>query len=198
MFILVTSQVDQLLATVRSRCSVVRFARLGAAEIAAVLERDYGKSPRDAAGLAASADGNLRRAIEGAGGAWTATRSAAGRFLRDTRTAAEPRARIAQAAELLKPARPAKGGGPAAAEREHLGTQLDALASMLRDLGIIVTGADPALLCNLDLRDDLVEVANAYDADRALRAFEAVRSAHDALDRNVSPKVVADWLSLQL
>ena len=46
--------------------------------------------------------------------------------------------------------------------------------------------------------DELDVLAKSFDSERALRVFVAVDRAHEALDRNVSPKVVADWLALQL
>jgi hypothetical protein len=38
----------------------------------------------------------------------------------------------------------------------------------------------------------------SYDGDRALRAYSVVDRALDALGRNASPKIVADWLALNL
>jgi hypothetical protein len=38
----------------------------------------------------------------------------------------------------------------------------------------------------------------AFDRARLVRAFTAVDRALGALDRNASPKIVADWLVLQL
>jgi len=35
-------------------------------------------------------------------------------------------------------------------------------------------------------------------ADRAIRAFATVDRALSALDRNASPKIVADWLALNI
>jgi hypothetical protein len=69
---------------------------------------------------------------------------------------------------------------------------------MLRDLSIIATGADTRLLANLDLEAGLTPVAKRFDSARAVRAFTAVDRAQEALGRNVSPKVIADWLALQL
>ena len=82
--------------------------------------------------------------------------------------------------------------------REHLAVRLQALASLLRDLGILASGADARLLANLDLRPVLDGLASTFDGERVLRAFTAVDRAEGALERNVSPKVVADWLALQL
>ena len=63
---------------------------------------------------------------------------------------------------------------------------------------MLATGADPRLLANADLRDELESLAKSFDDERALQMFAAVGRAHEALERNVSPKVVADWLALQL
>jgi hypothetical protein len=38
----------------------------------------------------------------------------------------------------------------------------------------------------------------SFDNERSLRAFAAVDRALNALDRNASPKIVADWLSFQI
>lgn len=192
-FILVTSRPDSLLATVRSRCSVIRFARLPASDVAAVLERDHKYARREALAAAAAADGSVRHALDIEAGDVADARSAVGELLRGARGTSDARTRLERAKDLLK------GGGTAAAEeREHLGVQLQALASMVRDLGVLSTGADVRLLANVDLRDELDVLAKSFDSERALRVFVAVDRAHEALDRNVSPKVVADWLALQL
>ncbi len=191
-FLLITSRPDSLLPTVRSRCSVLRFARLAAGDVAAVLERDHKYERREALAAAAAADGSVRRALEIQGGDVADARTTVGELLREARPGRDARARLEGAKDLLK------GGGTVASEREHLGVQLQALASMIRDLGVLSTGADVRLLANVDLRDELAALATSFDSHRALRVFGAVDRAYDALDRNVSPKVVADWLSLQL
>ena len=191
-FILVTSRPDSLLATVRSRCSVARFARLAASDVAAVLERDHRYARRDALAAAAAADGSVRRALDIEAGDVADARSTVGELLRSARGRSDARTRLERAKELLT------GGGTAAFEREHLVVQLQALASMVRDLGVLATGADARLLANVDLRAELDVLAKSFDSERAVRVFVAVDRAHDALDRNVSPKVVADWLALQL
>ena len=54
------------------------------------------------------------------------------------------------------------------------------------------------MLANVDLRDELDALAPSFDSERALALFAAVDRAQSALDGNVSPKVVADWLALQV
>ena len=88
-------------------------------------------------------------------------------------------------------------GGPAG-ERDRLAVCLRALASLLRDLGILVEAADAKTLANPDVRPRLDALARAFDSRRSTSAYAAVDQALGALERNASPKVVADWLVLQL
>ena len=91
-----------------------------------------------------------------------------------------------------------KGSGPGA-DRHALAMRLRALGSLLRDLEVLSTRANEGLLANADLRPGLLALTQAFDGDRTVRAFSAVDRALGALvERNASPKVVADWLVFQL
>ena len=59
-------------------------------------------------------------------------------------------------------------------------------------------GMDARLLANADLEAELRQLAKTFDDRRSRRAFGAVDEALTALERNASPKLVADWLILQL
>ena len=83
-------------------------------------------------------------------------------------------------------------------QRERMAACLRVLASMLRDVGVLVEGGDARVLANPDSRNELETVARSFDSDRTTGAFRAVDEALTALERNVSPKVVAGWLALQL
>jgi hypothetical protein len=48
------------------------------------------------------------------------------------------------------------------------------------------------------VRARLDTLSVAFDTGRTVRAFSAVDRALVALERNASPKIVADWLALQL
>jgi len=189
-FILVTSRPDTLLPTVRSRCANLRFGRLLVAEVAEVLERSHGYSRADALTAAAASDGSVRRALDLEADDFADARSDAEDLLQVA--GRDPRARLEQAKELLK------GGGTPASEREHLSARLQALVTVLRDLGLLASGADTRLLANLDRQPALDALLRSLGGDRVDRAFVAVTNAQDALDRNVSPKVVADWLALNV
>jgi hypothetical protein len=91
-----------------------------------------------------------------------------------------------------------KGGGSPSEERAHLSARLEAMSALLRDAGLLASGADERLIANLDRRNELAAVARSLRADKISEAFDAVSRAHDALDQNVSPKVVADWLAINV
>ena len=53
-------------------------------------------------------------------------------------------------------------------------------------------------LANADMGVPLRRLAPAFDGERVSRAFAAIDRALEAIDRNASPKIVADWLAFQL
>ena len=188
MFVLITCRPDVLLPTVRSRCQRLRFGRLAAAEVASVLERDHEYAADAARAAAAAADGSVGRALDGSSDEYTDARDAAAALLAGVAASADPRSRIDSARGLA-------GGAP---DREGLARRLRAAASLLRDLGILLSRADERGLANADLKPLLARLSKAFDGERTLRAFSAIDRALDALDRNASPKIVADWVALQL
>lgn len=192
-FILVTSRPDALLATVRSRCAHIRFGRLSSGDVATVLERSHKYAKREALAVAAASDGSVGRGLHAQADEFSGARGDAEALLRSTRIRGDARARVERAKDLIK-----GGGGPAALERDYLGLRLQALSSLARDLGLLTSGAGIELLANVDLRDELEALAKSFDGERALGLFAAVDRAQSALDHNVSPKVVADWLALQV
>lgn len=190
-FTLVSAIPDALLPTVRSRCPRLRFGPLTPGEIAEVLKRDHGYSEADARVVAADAEGSLGRALEAASADLAEARAQAQRLLEQTARVADPVKRIDLVKDLV-------GKGPAASERDQLAVCLRALSSLLRDLGILSTRADARMLANADVQDELSRLTTTFDSARSVRAFAAVDQALAALERNASPKVVADWLVLQL
>jgi DNA polymerase-3 subunit delta' len=191
-FILVSSMPDVLLATVRSRCRPLRFTELSPAEVAGILVRDHEYTEDEAHAAAADAGGSIVQALAAREVDLTDARAAAQRVLHHAARAVDPARRL-EAAKALA----VKGASPAA-EREQLAVSLRSLASMLRDLSLLATRADGVALANADLAADLGRLAPAFDGRRSARAFTAVDAALAALERNVNPKVVADWVVLQL
>ena len=190
-FVLVTSKPDVLLPTVRSRCQRLRFGRLSPADVAAVLMREHDWAPTDAHAAASLSDGSIGAAIEGGTEEFVEARDAAAGLLEIVAASTDPRRRLDGAKALSGAAR---GGS----DRDELARRLRALSSILRDLGVLISRADERVLANADLHPLLQRLQRSFDGDRALRAFAAVDSALAALDRNASPKIVADWLAFQI
>jgi len=187
MFVLVTSRPDVLLPTVRSRCQRLRFGRLAVAEVVSVLTRDHGYSAQDANAAASAADGSVGLALEGGTEELVEARETAAELLQAVATVTDPRRRLESGKSLA-------GSG----DRDDVRRRLRALASLLRDLGVLGANVDEGFLANADLADDLKRLTPAYDGDRVTRAFAAIDRALEAIERNASPKIVADWLAFQL
>ena len=196
-FVLVSARPDMLVPTVRSRCQRLQFGRLTAAEVAALLMRAHGYSEENARAAAAASDGSVGRALAEGSSESALARDAAARVLRAVSAPSDPRRRLDSAKELAA-SQGGKGSGPGA-DRNALAMRLRALGSLLRDLEVLSTRANEGLLANADLRPGLLALTQAFDGDRTVRAFSAVDRALGALvERNASPKVVADWLVFQL
>jgi DNA polymerase-3 subunit delta' len=191
LFVLVTARVDMLLVTVRSRCQQLRFGRLAPADVAAVLTTAHGFAEADAFAAASASDGSVGSALEGATEDFAAARDAARRVLQTAAASGDPRRRLDGARALLS-------GIRATELRDELGRRLRAVASMLRDIGALQVKADERTLANGDLKAELSALVRAFDGGRTQRAFAAVDTALAALDRNASPKIVADWIAFQL
>jgi DNA polymerase-3 subunit delta' len=196
MFLLVTSRPHLLLATVRSRCPELRFGGLSTDEIADILVTRHQFDQPAALVAAASADGSVARAIEsGSTDLMQARQSAAG-VLKALAAAPNPKRRLEVGKELAGARR--GGRSSAAADRETLTRRLRALGTLLRDLQVVAAGGERAWLANPDLAAELAELVRSYDPDRAGRGFASIERAVHALSRNASPKVVVDWLALQI
>jgi DNA polymerase III subunit delta' len=187
MFVLVTARPDMLLPTVRSRCQHLRFGQLRADEVAAVLINRHEYSPADAQRAASASDGSVGAALEGELDTLVDARDVAAKLLQSVATTTDPKRRLDGAKTLA-------GSG----DRDELRCRLRALASILRDLGAIGARADERHLVNTDLIALLRRLAASYDGARTTSAFAAVDRALEAVDRNASPKIVADWLAFQL
>jgi DNA polymerase-3 subunit delta' len=191
-FLLVTSRPDLLLATVRSRCPRLPFRALDAADVAAALMK-RGRAEAEARAIAATADGSIGHALDASAEGFVEAREAAVRVLGQVAAAGDARRRMDSAKELLA----RTGGGGGAGDREQLAVNLRAMASLLRDAGLLSTRADSRALANPDVQPAL-ERLSAFRGERGIRAFTAVDQALAALDRNAGVKIVADWLVLQL
>lgn len=200
-FILVTSRPDLLLPTVRSRCPILRFGRLPTAQVETWLQDHKGVDAATAHAAAFAAEGSLGRALVEMSDEGAAARQVVEAVWQHAQGSRSPMDKLRAAQLLLEPGERPKRAKPgttrAASDRELLGTRLQALGALLRDAGAIATGTPPAMLSHA-VPADVERLASRSGLPRVLDAFAAVGRAQEALDRNVSPKTIADWLAFQL
>jgi DNA polymerase-3 subunit delta' len=192
--ILVSAYPDTLLPTVQSRCRRLRLASLSEHDVARVLAERCAVDRVKASTLAAVSGGSVSRALAMADddGQLAEDRQAALALVTAAaggRGSSVP-ARLKAATALTQHAQKRRA-------REALGTRLAVVASIVRDLGVIVVGG-PATIANTDFERELRGLASSFDLPRLSSGFAAVARAQADLDRSASPKIVADWVALTL
>jgi DNA polymerase-3 subunit delta' len=192
MFVLTTAVPGALLPTVRSRCMRLRFGRLTSTELATALTRFYDYSEADARAAAALADGSIGQALALADNDLSAYRELAVGMLTNAARRSDTQSRLSAAATLHT------SSSKKERTRQDLAVVLRLMASMLRDLEAINSGADRSVLANPAVIDALEPLAPAFKGERARDAFGAVDRALTALERNAGIKVVAEWVAVQV
>ena len=186
--ILVSAYPDTLSKTVQSRCRRLRFSPLSERDVARVLAERVGVDRAAANALAASSGGSVARALAEKTGDLADDREAALAVL-----AAVNR----KVADQLKASAAFAKNSSDRRDREALAARVDVLRSLLRDLGALAARKADAL-ANNDLERDLRALSPGFDLPRVTRGYAALAKAETALDRNASPKIVADWIALHL
>jgi DNA polymerase III subunit delta' len=185
--VLVSAYADTLQPTIQSRCRRLRFGLLVEADVARILKAqgiDAGSATR----MAAHAGGTVSRALTGQD-EFDEDRSAALGLLAAARGSGIL-ARLKAATALTRHDSDRR-------DREALSDRLAILLSLLRDLTAI--GASNTLpLAHADLAGDLGGLVSAFNSERVMSAFDTVEAADDALGRNASPKLVADWIAVTI
>jgi DNA polymerase-3 subunit delta' len=190
-FILTTAVPGALLPTVRSRCMRLRFGRLTETEVAEVLARDHGFAAREARAAAALADGSIGQALALTHADLAVIRETALQVLQHTARNPAVASKLQSAATIIGPLKKER-------TREDVGLVLRVLASMIRDIELLNTGADVRVLANPAMSDELGALTRSFGGERAREAFGVVERAMAAIERNAGPKVVAEWVATQI
>ena len=189
--ILISAYPDSLRPTVLSRCRRVRFAPLTEDDVAQVLSEQHGMDKATARSRARLAEGSVAHALAIDGGVLESDRDAAWDLLRAAASSSLP--------VRLKAAEAVTKHGTKRREREALGMRLAHVSGLLRDLSTMIDAPQGnAILSNSDRESDLRAIVRSFPIDRVIDAFGVVAKAQAALDRNASPKIVADWVAAQL
>ena len=188
LLILVAAYPEALLATVQSRCRRLRLGPLNERDVMRVLVDQHGVDAAKARALAAASGGSVTRALAEQSGDLDEDRDAAFGVL--VAAGKGVTAQLKASAALAKNSSDRR-------DREALSARLDLLRSFLRDLGVIATRSGAAL-DNSDLEKDLKSLSTGFDVGRVTRGYDALARADVALDRNASPKIVADWIAVNV
>jgi len=188
MLILISAYPDTLSATVQSRCRRLRFGPLAERDVARVLVAHGGVDKTKAGALSAASGGSVARALAEQQGdiaddydAALGVLRAAGRSVGDSLKASSALAKHDSDRR----------------DREALTARLDVLRSLLRDLGALAARRGDVVENN-DVADVLATLAPRFDLVRVTSGYAALARAESALERNASPKIVADWIALHL
>ena len=177
MWVLTTSRLARLPATIRSRCQRVRFAPFAEALVSDFLQSRAGAEPAAARMLAALSGGSLARALT----------------LRD----AQPLELRNQALTMLDPA--TRGDGPGLwraitsfnrfgrAGRESLRRLIEFQELWLRDLLRARYGAARESLVNRDRESEIRRQAATVEATEIRRRLMALEEALRAIEGNITP-----------
>lgn len=187
--VLIAESTVPLPATLTSRCQFVRCSLIPTSEIERALVEREGVAPERARFLAALAAGRIGQAF-----AWARSDElleARDQFLTllARLETADPLVRLDAAEELTK-------------KKERLQERLVALLEMAafwyRDLAVWKETQDPALVINLDRREEIARWAGELSWEALRRRIEAVDAARDSLDRNVQPRLLLESLFFKI
>lgn len=186
--ILVAAYPDALSPTVQSRCRRLRLGPLNERDVMRVLVDQHGVDAAKARALAAASGGSVTRALAEQSGDLDEDRDAALGVLLAAGKGVT--AQLKASAALAKNSSDRR-------DREALSARVDLLRSFLRDLGVLATRS-AAPLDNSDLEKHLTSLGTGFDVGRVTRGYDALARADVALERNASPKIVADWIAVNV
>lgn len=180
--VLLSESASALLPTIVSRSQIVRFVPVPPAEIAAALIERAGVPPERAPLLAALSAGRPGLALRKAAG---------GEAVLEFRQ------------EVVKSLGAAAGGGAVkrldAAEavsrqKDDIERWLDTALLWIRDVAVWQAARDPALIVNLDRRDQIAAWADRARPEGLREAAAAIEAAKTDLHRNLNPRLVLEHL----
>ncbi len=185
--VLTTARPAALLATIRSRCQMIRFSPLAPDEIERHLLAGGQVSKGDARLLARVARGSIGRALAADVESYRRQRDA----MMDVVSAlavTNDRARLLRVSEEMNDAK----------HKEEYEPRLDVLATLVRDVWVLSLGAGDEQVVNEDLRPQLSKLGASVASHRAARWLSQLEQHRGRLDFNVNRKVATDALFLSM
>lgn len=183
--ILITARPAMLLATILSRCQMIRFSPLTPHEIETHLTKNKLADNTTARLRARAAGGSIGRALAGDLVTFTSQRKAMLKVL-NALAVSNDRAQLLRSAEQLNEAQ----------YKNEFEDRLDVLETLIRDAWMLSLGVDQSQLVNEDLSAELIEISKQLDASRAGDWILQIEDLREQLIVNVNRKVTTDALFL--
>jgi DNA polymerase-3 subunit delta' len=185
--ILITSQPSSLLATIRSRCQVIRFTPQTADEIYEHLMKSRQFAARDAQLLSRVSGGSIGRALSIDLAGFKEMRAAMLDIL-NALTVTNDRVKLLRGSEEMNDAK----------HKDEYEERLNLLAMLVHDLWIIATGANTEIVANDDLRPELQQAASRISNRRAASWLFLIEKHRRGFEVNMNRKVATDALFLSM
>lgn len=185
--ILTTSNPTALLATIRSRCQVIRFAPIAPDEVEIFLIEQKHLPAADARLLARTAQGSIGQALAVDVETYRDRRDMMLAVLRAL-TVAFDRAQLLRSAEELA----------AAKDRHEYEQRLDALETLIRDAWALALGRPSETIVNGDLLTQLQQIAGEIRSGQAAAWLSQIEDLRGTLEVNINRKVASDALVLAM
>jgi DNA polymerase III subunit delta' len=180
---LITSRYNSLLPTIISRCQVLRFGPVEAAEIESHLLATKEFSPEDASVAARISGGSIGRALAMNGEDFREHREAMLKVV-EARANGNDNTALLRAAEETGDAR----------MKDSFELRLDILQSLLRDVWQLKKGRGKDALINADLYDILARCAENAAAEDLTRFIAEIEKVRENLLVNINRKIATDAL----
>ena len=185
---LLATDADRLLPTVRSRCLSYELHPLTPEAITELLVSRYQVEPGRAHLLARLAEGSPGWAIAGAQD---------GQVLEARARQLDQVAELPAQSNYHRLALAGRLAGEFARRREEVYAWLALLQQWWRDL-LVVKGGCPELIVNVDRMEELGEAAAAFSLSQIAGVVRRVQETAEQLDRNANPRLALDVLMLNL
>ncbi|HBB87316.1 MAG TPA: hypothetical protein DC047_06845 [Blastocatellia bacterium] len=185
--ILLTSRPAWLLPTIRSRCQVIRFSPLAAAEIENYLTQNKIADAAEARVRARVARGSLSRALEEDLDDFLEQRKAMLEVL-DALARSDDRLQLLRSAEQLNEAQ----------YKDEYETRLDVLETLIRDAWLLSLDANAGIVVNEDVLPQLKSVAKGLDSKRPAIWIGQIEEMREQLVVNINRKPATDALFLTM